>query len=56
MTTNTMHICADQIRAAISVPFIHIATPTAEALLADGIGKVGAAGHALYDGEALLHR
>ncbi len=44
MTTNTMHICADQIRAAITVPLVHIATPTAEALLADGIGKVGLLG------------
>jgi aspartate racemase len=44
MTTNTMHLCAPQIRDAISVPFIHIATPTAEALVADGIGKVGLLG------------
>lgn len=44
MTTNTMHLCAPQIRAAISVPFVHIATPTAEALVKDGIGKVGLLG------------
>ena len=44
LATNTMHICAPQIVAALSVPFIHIATPTAEALLADGIGTVGLLG------------
>jgi aspartate racemase len=44
MTTNTMHICADQIRAAISVPFVHIAAPTADALIADGIDKVALLG------------
>jgi aspartate racemase len=44
LATNTMHICAHQIVAALSVPFVHIATPTADALLADGIGKVGLLG------------
>ena len=44
LATNTMHICAPQIVAALSVPFIHIAAPTAEALLADGIGTVGLLG------------
>lgn len=42
--TNTMHICAPQIIAALSVPFVHIAAPTADALLADGIGRVGLLG------------
>ena len=44
LATNTMHICAPQIVAALAVPFLHIATPTAEALRADGIGKVGLLG------------
>ena len=44
LATNTMHICAPQIVAALSVPFVHIATPTADALLADGIGTVGLLG------------
>lgn len=44
LATNTMHICAPQIVAGLSVPFIHIAAPTADALLADGIGKVGLLG------------
>ncbi|MEO7221290.1 MAG: amino acid racemase, partial [Devosia sp.] len=44
LATNTMHICAPQIVAELSVPFVHIAAPTADALLADGIGKVGLLG------------
>ena len=44
LATNTMHICAPEIVAAISVPFVHIATPTADALLADGIETVGLLG------------
>jgi len=44
LATNTMHICAPQIIAALGVPFVHIATPTAEALIADGIGSVGLLG------------
>jgi aspartate racemase len=44
LATNTMHICAPEIRAALTVPFLHIATPTAAALAADGIGKVGLLG------------
>ena len=41
LATNTMHICAPQIVAAIGVPFIHIAAPTADALLADEIQTIG---------------
>jgi aspartate racemase len=44
LATNTMHVCAPQIVAALHVPFLHIATPTADALLADGIGRVGLLG------------
>ncbi|WP_374626230.1 aspartate/glutamate racemase family protein [Devosia sp.] len=44
LATNTMHICAPRIVAALAVPFIHIATPTATALRADGIGRVGLLG------------
>ena len=36
LTTNTMHKCAPQITAAISVPFLHIVDPLAAALRADG--------------------
>lgn len=44
LATNTMHIVADQIIAAIGVPFVHIADPTSAALLADGFGTVGLLG------------
>jgi aspartate racemase len=44
LATNTMHICAPQIRAAIAVPFVHIAVPTAEALIADGLETIGLLG------------
>jgi aspartate racemase len=44
LATNTMHICAPEIVAALAVPFVHIATPTAEALVADGIDTVGLLG------------
>jgi aspartate racemase len=44
LATNTMHICAPQIIAALTVPFIHIAAPTADALLADGVRRVGLLG------------
>jgi aspartate racemase len=36
LATNTMHKVAHEIAAAISVPFIHIAEPTAAALIRDG--------------------
>jgi len=44
LATNTMHICAPEIAAALTVPFIHIADPTADALLADGVRRVGLLG------------
>ena len=44
LATNTMHICAPDITAAISVPFVHIAEPTADALLREGMTRVGLLG------------
>ena len=44
LATNTMHIVAPAITARTSVPFLHIAAPTADALLADGFGRVGLLG------------
>jgi aspartate racemase len=44
LATNTMHIVADQITSAIDIPFIHIADPTSDALLADGFRNVGLLG------------
>ncbi|WP_224704010.1 aspartate/glutamate racemase family protein [Devosia aquimaris] len=44
LATNTMHLVADAITSAIDVPFIHIADPTSDALLADGFDTVGLLG------------
>jgi aspartate racemase len=44
LATNTMHMVADQITAALDVPFVHIADPTSAALLADGFDRVGLLG------------
>ncbi|MFT4296961.1 MAG: aspartate/glutamate racemase family protein [Micropruina sp.] len=46
LCTNTMHLVADQITAAIGVPFIHIGDTTAAAITAAGIGTVGLLGTA----------
>lgn len=37
--TNTMHILADQIAAATSIPFVHIADSTAAAIANAGVGS-----------------
>lgn len=42
--TNTMHKVAPQIEAALSIPLLHIADATAEALQADGVRRVGLLG------------
>ncbi len=44
MACNTMHIVAPAIEAALSIPFLHIADPTADALEQDGITRVGLLG------------
>ncbi len=44
--TNTMHIVAPEIEAAIDIPILHIADATAEVLLAEGVGTVGLLGTA----------
>jgi aspartate racemase len=41
LCTNTMHKVADAIAGAVDVPFVHIADTTAEAVRAQGIGRVG---------------
>ena len=46
LCTNTMHLVADRIEAAIGVPFLHIADTTAAAVLDAGIRKVGLLGTA----------
>jgi aspartate racemase len=44
LATNTMHIVAPAIEAAIDIPFVHIADPTARALQGDGFRRVGLLG------------
>lgn len=42
--TNTMHKVAPEIASNISIPLLHIADATGEALVADGISRVGLLG------------
>ena len=44
LATNTMHVVADAITRDLDVPFVHIADPTSDALLADGFATVGLLG------------
>ena len=44
--TNTMHRMADQVQAAISLPLLHIADPTAKRIKTLGLRKVGLLGTA----------
>lgn len=42
--TNTMHKMADEVKAAIHIPLLHIVDATAKAVLSKGIHKVGLLG------------
>lgn len=44
--TNTMHKVADQVAAAVSVPLLHLADATADAVRAAGLRRVGLLGTA----------
>ena len=44
LCTNTMHQCAEDITTALKVPFLHIADPTAEAILKAGLNTIGLLG------------
>ena len=46
LCTNTMHRCAWAIDAAVKIPLLHIADPTAAAIQATGLTKVGLLGTA----------
>ncbi|MDR7116436.1 aspartate/glutamate racemase family protein [Caulobacter sp. BE254] len=46
LCTNTMHRCAGAIEAAVDIPLLHIADPTAAAIQAAGLTKVGLLGTA----------
>lgn len=42
--TNTMHKVAEQVQAAVSIPLLHIADPTAHAIRAAGVQRVALLG------------
>ncbi len=44
LATNTMHKVADTITAAVTIPLLHIADPTADAITASGVSTVGLIG------------
>jgi aspartate racemase len=44
LCTNTMHRLAGDISRAVSIPLLHIADPTGEAIVSAGIGRVGLLG------------
>jgi len=44
LSTNTMHLCTPAIEAKISVPFLHIAEATAQAIQKTGLWKVALLG------------
>jgi aspartate racemase len=46
IATNTMHIAAPQVEAAVKLPLLHIADPTAERIKAAGLRRVGLLGTA----------
>ena len=54
LCTNTMHVVAPAIEAAIVGRFLHLADTTAEAVVGAGRRRVGAARHPLHDGAGLL--
>jgi aspartate racemase len=41
LCTNTMHLVADQVQAAVSIPLIHLIDVTAQAIRAAGLTEVG---------------
>jgi aspartate racemase len=44
--TNTMHLMADAVQAAVAVPLLHIADPTADRIKAAGLHRIGLLGTA----------
>jgi aspartate racemase len=44
LCTNTMHVVADAVTAALDVPFLHIGDSTAEAITDAGLSRVGLLG------------
>jgi aspartate racemase len=57
MATNTMHKVAPQITDALSIPFVHIVDPTADAITESGLGTIGVLGtRATMEMPAYLNR
>jgi aspartate racemase len=54
LCTNTMHRMADDIVAAVDIPLLHIADPTAAKIRSAGLRQVGLLGTAFHDGAGLL--
>jgi aspartate racemase len=46
LCTNTMHIVADQVQAAVTIPLLHLADATARAVIDSGLTTVGLLGTA----------
>ncbi|SFB22509.1 aspartate racemase [Cellulomonas marina] len=46
LCTNTMHLVADQVQAAVPVPLLHVADVTAAAVRREGVATVGLLGTA----------
>jgi aspartate racemase len=42
--TNTMHLMAEEVQAAIQIPLLHIVDATAQAVISQGVQKVGLLG------------
>jgi aspartate racemase len=42
--TNTMHLLADQVQRAVTIPLVHIADPTAQAVIDRGMTDIGLLG------------
>ena len=59
--TNTMHKMAGEVEAAIGIPLLHIADPTAQRIRADGLNRIGLVGTAFtmeqefYKGRLIDH-
>ena len=51
LCTNTMHIVAEQVQGAVSIPLVHLVDVTAAAVRAKGLGSVGLLGTAFTMGQ-----
>ncbi len=54
LCTNTMHKVAPSIEAAVTIPLLHIADPTAAEIKQAGYKTVGLLGYEVHDGTSLL--